>query len=259
MFLTHEQSLPNAPQRIVSLVPSQTELLHYFSLHDEVVGLTKFCIHPTEWFQIKTRIGGTKTLDIQKIRALQPDLIIANKEENIKEQVEMLAAEFPVWVTDVNTVKESLQMIVELGQLTNRLSLALNLVEKIRFEFEAFKNKGLPQIKVAYLIWNEPMMTVGGDTFINDMLLWAGFENVFANLKRYPEITVDAIRNAGAEWILLSSEPYPFKEKHMAALQQKLPYQKIILLDGEMFSWYGSRMLHAPAYFKSLRWNYLGK
>jgi ABC-type Fe3+-hydroxamate transport system substrate-binding protein len=244
---------PNRPARIVSLVPSQTELLYYLGLDAEVVGITKFCIHPEHWFRTKTRVGGTKNFDLEKVKVLQPDLVLANKEENTKEQIEELATQFPVWVTDVSNLVEALEMIEAVGMLTGKEAEATFLKAHIEQEFEALKlDNTYNQIRTCYLIWKDPYLTIGGDTFIHDMLQRAEFLNCFANENRYPEVTLEAIRNAGCELLLLSSEPYPFSEKHIALLQPQLPKTKIILVDGEFFSWYGSRLQGAPAYFKKL-------
>lgn len=250
-----------APKRIVSLVPSQTELLYYLGLEQETVGITKFCIHPSNWFQNKVKVGGTKKIDIEKIKKLQPDLIIANKEENVKEQVEALSASFPVWVTDVNTLQDALQMINHVGILTQREQAAHNLLRDIKNGFSKISNnKKHPSspainsslIPTCYLIWKDPYMTIGSDTFINDIMLQAGLKNVFAERKRYPEVSISDIKNTNCELLLLSSEPYPFKQKHLYELQNLLPDVKIVLADGEMFSWYGSRLLKAPDYFIKL-------
>ena len=249
MILSSTNEYSGPAKRIISLVPSQTELLHYLGLENETIGITKFCIHPTEWFRNKIRVGGTKNIDIQKITALQPDLIIANKEENAREQVEQLAAHFPVWVTDVNTLDDAYQMIENIGTLTGKTSEASILVSKIKIEFTQLPLPHLP-LPACYLIWKDPYMTVGGDTFIHHMLEKAGFENVFASRLRYPEVSVKEIRELGCKVLLLSSEPYPFKQKHIDELQQQLPGITIKLVDGEMFSWYGSRLLYAPSYFR---------
>jgi len=245
------------PQRIVSLVPSQTELLFHLGLREEVVGITKFCVHPAEWFRTKTRIGGTKTLDVEKIKLLQPDLILANKEENIQEQVEELAKHFPVWVSDVNTLEDALDMINAVGEITGRNEEAARLIQQIQTGFAGLQtppfDKLRTKLQTAYLIWKEPYITVGGDTFIHDLLTRAGFENIFQNKSRYPTITIEELPIAGCQLLILSSEPYPFRQKHIEELQRHLPNTKIILADGEMFSWYGSRLLHAPAYFSQLR------
>lgn len=242
-------SLP--PKKIISLVPSITELLYDLRLDDEVTGITKFCLHPAAWFRTKTKIGGTKNINIKKIKELQPDLIIANKEENIKEQIDELAQNFTVWVTDVNTVAGAYTMIKDIGTLTGTAATANKLVSGIENEFNNF-NKTAAATNTAYLIWRNPYMTVGGDTFINDMMQHCGLQNVFAAQTRYPKIDVAAIAASCCSLVILSTEPYPFKEKHIAELQQQLPDVKIILANGEMFSWYGSRMLQMPGYLQSL-------
>ena len=245
-------TLDAPPRRIVSLVPSQTELLHFLGLEEAVIGITKFCVHPDHWFRTKTRVGGTKQLSIDGIRQLQPDLIIANKEENVKEQVELLSEEFPVWVSDVNNLSDACNMITSVGEMTAQTALANELVHDIRREFDlladAVENDPL---RTAYLIWRNPYMTVGHDTFIHDMLTRCGMQNIFADRTRYPTVSIDELLNC--QLLLLSSEPYPFGEKHIPELQSELPHTKIILVDGEMFSWYGSRLLHAPLYFRELR------
>ncbi len=256
MLLSSPHDLSNPPQRIVSLVPSQTELLYDLGLEKETVGITKFCVHPETWFRTKTRVGGTKTIKKDIIDQLQPDLIIANKEENVKEQVEELAKEYPVWVTDVNDLESALHMIGDIGALTNKSTQAQQMVAAIKRQFSELarsqpKTKNT-KLKIAYLIWRKPYMSVGGDTFINDMLQRCGLTNIFLNKTRYPEITVDALKEAGCELVLLSSEPYPFKQQHIDELQAQLPGCKIMLVDGELFSWYGSRLLKAPAYFEQL-------
>lgn len=245
--------LAGRPRRIVSVVPSQTELLHYLGLREEVVGITKFCIHPPEWFRSKTRIGGTKQLDIQKILHLQPDLVIANKEENVQGQVEELAQHVPVWISDVNTLDDALRMIEQVGSLVGRPEQAAELVQQLQEGFSHLTESSHWNPKTCYLIWKDPYMTVGGDTFIHDMLQRAGFTNLFASASRYPEVAIQSLQEMGCEVLLLSSEPYPFKEKHLQELGALLPGTKIGLVDGEAFSWYGSRLLHSPSYFEQLR------
>lgn len=251
MFIESSSSLTNAPKRIISLVPSQTALLHSLGLEDETIGITKFCIHPQEWFERKTRVGGTKALNIEKINELQPDLIIANKEENIKDQVETLAKKFPVWLTDVNNLDDAIQMITDIGALTQKQSIAQEINSQIIESFNTIQNTER-KIPAAYLIWKNPYMTIGGDTFIHDMMGKAGFTNVFGSKKRYPELTIDNLRQSGCKLILLSSEPYPFKEKHIEELEAELPGVKAVIADGEMFSWYGSHLLSSPKYFEEL-------
>jgi ABC-type Fe3+-hydroxamate transport system substrate-binding protein len=251
MILQQATDLHYLPKRIISLVPSQTELLFYLGLESETLGITKFCIHPQIWFKTKEKIGGTKTINLAKIKALQPDLIIANKEENVKEQIEALALDFPVWLSNVNNLADALQMISDIGSLTGKSAAASTLISNINKAFDEMPETPKP-VKTAYLIWREPYMTIGGDTFINDMLHTCGFENIFSDKKRYPEIIIENLPIADCQLLLLSSEPYPFKQKHIDELSQQLPGIKIILVDGEYFSWYGSRMLQSPAYFNQL-------
>ena len=245
---------PDSPQRIVSLVPSQTELLHDLGLEEEVIGITKFCIHPAEWYRNKKRIGGTKQLDIELIRSLKPDLIIANKEENEQSQIEALSAHFPVWISDIQTFSGAKKMILEVGKITGHYFEAIGLLKKIDTAFDELASevkKRIPQ-RAAYLIWNNPMMAAGNNTFINSMLEACGFVNAFHHLSRYPEITDAGLLEANPDYILLSSEPFPFNQKHQEEFTRRFPGTKILCVDGEMFSWYGSRLQYAPAYFLSL-------
>ncbi len=242
--------------RIVSLVPSITELLYSLGLQDQVVGITKFCVHPNEWFKTKIRIGGTKNIAIEKIKALAPTLVIANKEENIKEQVEALEAFTKVHLTDVSTYEEALKMIEEIGQITQTKVRATALIQLIKDRFEDLSKHPhflqLQSTPCLYLIWQEPYMTIGGDTYINDLLIKTGFTNVFTHTLRYPSISLSEIQQSNCKVIFLSSEPYPFKQKHIDVLQKHFPDKLILLVDGEMFSWYGSRLMDAPSYFKNL-------
>jgi ABC-type Fe3+-hydroxamate transport system substrate-binding protein len=239
------------PQRIVSLVPSQTELLYELGLEEQVCGITRFCINPSHWRKTKKNVGGTKKINMDAVRKLQPDLILANREENIKEQVEMLAADYPVWVTDVHDLGSALSMIGDVGNLTGKPDKAGEIRKKIEAAFCSltFSDVGY---RTAYLIWKDPYMSVGHDTFIDDMLRRIGLKNIFAERTRYPEVTIGQIRERGCQLLLLSSEPYPFKASHVSELQQALPETSVQLVDGEMFSWYGSRLLKSAGYFREL-------
>ncbi|AZI34292.1 helical backbone metal receptor [Kaistella carnis] len=235
--------------RIVSLVPSITETLFDFGLTaDEVVGRTKFCIHPANLVKNVQIIGGTKNLNIEKIKSLNPDLIIANKEENEKLQVEELMTDFKVWVTDISTLEDNHQFISELGKHLDKKELAQNFNERIAHIFN-IKTNPLPQ-KIAYLIWKNPYMTVGDDTFINEVLENIGGENLFKDRKRYPEVTVEELKNA--DQVFLSSEPFPFQQKHIDELQKELPGKQMILVDGEAFSWFGTHLLQVEDYLREL-------
>lgn len=234
---------------IISLVPSITETLFDFGLTaDEVIGRTKFCIHPSDLVKNVEVIGGTKNLNIEKIRSLKPDLIIANKEENEKLQVQELMKDFKVWVTDIETLEDNQKFISELGTILNKENLALDFNQKIAAVFTDFKI--YEPKKVAYLIWKNPYMTVGSDTFINEVLEKLGFENLFKNRKRYPEVSLEELKDA--DLIFLSSEPFPFQQKHTDELQLELPNNKIILVDGEAFSWFGTHLMKVDEYLKEL-------
>lgn len=236
--------------KIISLVPSITELLFSLKLDKEVVGITKFCIHPPEWQKTKTIVGGTKNIHIEKIRSLKPDLIIANKEENVKEQIEALK-DYNVVVTDVNSFDTALEMIATIGKLVHKESEAEKLATTIKQGFSELNINNY--YSAIYLIWSAPYMTIGGDTYIHSIMQKAGFENAFGNSTRYPKITEADMLEKNPDFVLLSTEPYPFKEKHVEELQALLPKTKIILVGGEMFSWYGSRMLEAANYLKKLK------
>lgn len=239
--------LEGIPRRIVSLVPSQTELLYDLGLNEEVIGITKFCIYPEQWFHTKTRVGGTKQVNIDKVRELQPDLIIGNKEENTKEDIALLETIAPVWMSDIYTLEDALDMIVRVGDLTGKSTKADQLVLEIRSSFEKLK-KPKAAISVLYFIWKDPFFAAGSSTFIDDMIKACGLRNLCKEA-RYPEWKNEMEQ---PDFVFLSSEPYPFKMEHIGELQEKFPKSKILLVDGEMFSWYGSRMKLAPHYFQTL-------
>jgi ABC-type Fe3+-hydroxamate transport system substrate-binding protein len=250
--LSVELHFDSYPKRIVSIVPSQTELLHHLGLDEETLGITKFCIHPNNWYQSKKRIGGTKDLHIEEIKSLQPDLVVANKEENTAEQVSEIRKFCPVWTSDISNLDGALVMIREIGRITNKEKEGNQLAEKIAASFKAIPGITNPQ-PAAYLIWKDPYMTIGSDTFIHQMMQYAGLKNVFGNEKRYPVISLSDLSEKSPQIILLSSEPYPFKEKHINELSRQLPDTKILLVNGEMFSWYGSRLLESANYFCKIR------
>ena len=235
--------------KIISLVPSITETLFDFGLTDtEIIGRTKFCIHPKGLVKNVETIGGTKNLNLEKIKNLNPDLIIANKEENEKLQVEELMKDFKVWVTDIETLEDNSRFLAELGTLLNKENTAKNFNQKISDIIKGIKIQ--ESKKVCYLIWKNPYMTIGSDTFIHQILDKLGFENVFKNEKRYPEISVEEMKKA--DFIFLSSEPFPFQQKHIDELQKELLNSKIVLVDGEAFSWYGTHLAKCGEYFFEL-------
>lgn len=252
------------PKRIVSLVPSQTELLFDMGLEDSIAGITKFCVHPFHLKSTKKIVGGTKKVKIDKIKELQPDIIIANKEENTLEIVESLKDICPVWVTNIITIEDNFQMISDFGQLFNKRTEAQKWLDKTTAALADFQNfiKDKEVKKVAYFIWANPWMVAGGDNFINELLKLNKFENIYDNNPkyegRYPEIVIQKMRIQGdPDFVFLSSEPFPFKDEHAFELGRHTHHATTIFVDGEMFSWYGSRLVKAFDYFKQLH-NRLG-
>ncbi len=235
--------------KIISLVPSQTELLFDLGLEDEVVGITKFCVHPEKWYRTKVRVGGTKTVNIDKVRSLNPNLIIANKEENTQADIQALEKIAPVWISDVRDLESAYQMIEKIGELVGKVEIATALIQKIRDSFDRLY-KLYPPSKVLYVIWDKPVMVAARDTFIHSILEHLGMQNAAEHLERYPELTIAEIKSLKPDLIFLSSEPYPFKEKHVRGFEKQFSESKIVLVDGEMFSWYGSRLVRSGGYFE---------
>ena len=252
--LQRELNIKAVPKRIVSLVPSQTELLVTLGLEENIVGITKFCVHPEHLRKSKTVVGGTKKVNFDKIRNLNPDLILCNKDENTEEMVLELEKIAPVHISEIIYFEDVLNLIEMYGNLFTCSQTATRLNLKLWKKKRDFEKEILPiSRKVAYFIWREPWMVAGGDTFINSMLKLNEWENVFENKQgRYPEIDLEELKSLKPDLILLSSEPYPFKEKHIQELRQicDIPVE---LVDGEYFSWYGSRMIPAFDYFKKFQ------
>jgi ABC-type Fe3+-hydroxamate transport system substrate-binding protein len=252
--MAREVHYPYPPLRIVSLVPSQTELLFDLGLQKQVEGVTKFCIYPPTARHSASVIGGTKNFDFAKIKAAQPDLIIGNKEENYQEGIAQLERHFPVWMSDIADLPGALDMIRRLGDLTGKTHMAEPLAAEIKHSFDKLRLAAtVPLASAAYFIWRKPYMVAASGTFIDDMLRRAGFRNAFAGLGRYPEVTPEQLARAAPAHIFLSSEPYPFGEKHVSEFQEICPAAKIQVVDGELFSWYGSRLRQSAAYFQQLR------
>lgn len=242
------------PRWIVSLVPSLTELLAELGLDAEVVGLTKFCVHPADWRARKAVVGGTRNARFDDIVALRPDLVLCAKEENDRAMVERLAAHAPVYVTDVVDLAGALAMIRAVGALVDRRAAGVALADEIA---EGFAGLGaLPPERVAYLIWKGPYMAAGGGTFIDAMLRAGGFVNAFGERARYPEVDIDGLRAAGLDRLLLSSEPFPFDARHAAELADALPGVRVQCVPGEPFSWYGSRLRETPGALAAMRLNH---
>lgn len=244
--------LKEPAKRIVSLVPSITEFLNDIGLEQEVIGITKFCIKPEHWLNEKQRVGGTKTLAIDTIISLKPDLILANKEENTQEQIELLAELFPTYISDINKLEDTYLCLTDIGILCNRKFEAEQMNKSIKEGFHQLKNR-VKGKGVYYFIWQNPIMIVGSNTFINSILEYFGFNNLGKYKgERYPETSLAEIKNSQADYIFLSSEPYPFKKKQQKEIQLEFPNTNVVLVDGEAFSWYGSRLKHSLPYYNSL-------
>ena len=243
--------VPAAPRRIVSLVPSQTEWLASLGLDDEVVGITRFCVHPRSWFLSKGRVGGTKDARTADILSLRPDLVLGNKEENTLAIVEALEPHVPVWMSEVENLEDAFSMMESTAALVKREEIARPLIERIRNGFSTL-HKGRP-MRCLYVIWRDPIMVAGKGTFISDLIHRMGWVNVAESESgRYPEIPTDRIAELRPDIILLSSEPYPFREKHITDFRYLLPGCRVLLVDGELFTWYGSRLLHTFPYLREL-------
>lgn len=236
--------LEEVPKRMVSLVPSQTELLFDLGLGDSLVGVTKFCLHPYQARKTKKIIGGTKKLNLKAIEALQPDLIIGNKEENTQAEIDYLSEKFPVWMSDIFTQNDVYEMVKSIGEMTNTSAQATILNHNLS---QTFSN--LPKLKIAkrflYLIWHNPSMLAGKETYIDSFLTELGFINACSE-SRYPILNEVEMKNI--DLVLLSSEPYPFKAVHLEHYKTLFPNAEVMLVDGEAFSWYGTRLLKVEPY-----------
>lgn len=233
----------------MSLVPSITEWLFDVGLGDRVVGITKFCVRPDAWFRSKTRVGGTKNPSIDRVLALNPDLVLANKEENDQPSIDILKAQVPVWVSDIKNTSDAVEMMSNLGKLLECGPMAERINKGILSANSTLKL----EVKTAvYAVWNEPFMLAGNDTFIHHMMELGGFKNL-VDQARYPMLDPEQLASLKPDVILLPCEPFPFSEKHLPTVQTTFPDAKLMLVDGEIFSWYGSRMLHAARYFEAMR------
>lgn len=250
-MLGRKVSLPSRPERIISLCPSQTLTLADLGCAERLIGITRFCIHPEEVYQSVKRIGGTKRVNYEAIEALKPDLIIGEKEENTQEMIRQLEKDYPVYMTDVTDIPSCYEMVRNLGLITQTEMLAERLVQDMKDALGRIHP--LQEVEVAYLIWREPWMVAGRNNFIDAILKVCGFRNVFTGLPgRYPQITDEWLKDAAPAVLLLSDEPYPFSDKHREEFLQVLPQVKIFLVNGEYFSWYGSRIKTIDEYINPL-------
>lgn len=251
----YQINLKSEVNSIVSTVPSQTELLFDLGLGSKVKGITRFCIHPKNAVDDIPKIGGTKNLDIEKIREINPDLIIGNKEENIKEQVEELKADFPVWLSDIKSPRDALDMMTEVGKITQTQDKAVELVNEIQQLLDELAVIGSDRKKKALVfIWKDPYMIAGRDTYIHEVLKLIGYETaIHRDEERYPQVTVEQIVDSKPDLLLFTSEPFPYSSCELQIFHGKIPTCKKLIVNGEYFSWYGSRMRKSFQYFKQLK------
>lgn len=245
------KSLDIKPKRIISLVPSITETLFYLNLGDKIIGITKWCKYPESEVKKITKIGGVIGIDIEKIKKLKPDFIFAVKEENDKDEIKELSKFTNIYIGEVYDLESAYQQIYDIGTITRVYNKSEELVENIKTDFYNISN--FNNLKCAYLVWNEPLMLVGGNTFINSIIENCGLKNVFNERSSYPEVTIAEIKKKKPDIIFLCSEPFEFKNKHKINFEQNFPNTKILLVDGEMFTWYGSHLLKTRAYCKKIQ------
>lgn len=237
----------NSPQRIVCLCPSLTEALFDMGAGERVVGVTDWCIHPMEECEKRTRVGGTKTPDLEKLFSLEPDLVIVNEEENRLEDVEEIQARgIEILNTFPKTVADSAATMRTIGAKVGCMQAGEAIAREVEAEIEKTRATvtGRPSLRFVYLIWRRPYMTVNRDTFASDLLSLAGGVNVFADLEpRYPKISAEQLFSAKPDAIFLGSEPYMFTAPHAAEVcaDAGLAPERVVLADGELLSWYGSR------------------
>lgn len=249
--------LEDTPTRIVSLVPSQTELICDLGLEKNLIGVTRFCVHPEHLKSSKVVVGGTKKIKPYILTELKPDLIVANKEENTRKDIEELSKAFPVYVSDIATSRDCYAFAKDVGDICGKSYEADLLIHRLKFCYSEIANSwmGSDPKRVLYLIWKSPYMAAGTDTYISEMMSLCGLVNVLNDTGdrglRYPSLTVEDIKQLNPELILFSSEPYPFNPDQIRELEQESGIAGKYV-DGELFSWYGSRILHSLDEMKRL-------
>lgn len=238
------------PQKIISLCPAITKTLYALKLDSQIIGRTKYCLYPQHKVNNAVIVGGTKNINLQLIQSLQPDLIIAEKEENTKEIVETLEKYFPVYVAEVQSIDGAYKMMKSVGDITGKKEESEMLISSIKAKFQTLPNA--QGKRVAYVIWKKPYMAVGNHTYIHSLLNKLGFINPFASLEgRYPIITEQQFQDANLDYVFLATEPFPFKETHLHEFLQMVPNSQPIIVNGEMF-WYGATMINIAQYFQTL-------
>ena len=247
--MSKSNSNQDASPRLICLVPSLSEILYALDLEDAVVGITRYCVHPPKWLETKAVVGGTKDPKLEKIIALKPTLVIANDEENRKDDVVALReAGCRVYVSHIETFSDLITCIDDLSELLQRTAVAQRLSANLTMHYDRLKDALLTTPhrppKVLYLIWRRPYMAVAQNTWIDHILTHLGCLNACAHLSRYPVIELTQLAELKVDYVFLSSEPYSFKEKHIDEITKAHPEITSLLVDGEVFSWYGPRLFY---------------
>lgn len=259
--LYREIEISAAPKKIVSLVPSITETLYTFGVDRRLVAVTNFCVEPPEALQTKARVGGTKTLDVDGIKALEPDLVIANAEENREEDIRQLVrGGLTVFVTFPRTVAAAVNMMRQIAEFTDSTSKARDILDEAEETLNEIRNESRnhPRPRVFCPIWRRPWMTIGADTYMHDFISVCGGRNIFADRHdRYPRVELDEMARRMPEVVLLPDEPYHFMEKHKAdfATRAYVPAvrdQRIHVVEGKTLCWYGPRIAKGLRYINGL-------
>jgi ABC-type Fe3+-hydroxamate transport system substrate-binding protein len=234
--------------RIVSLCPSITETLIDFGLAESLAGITRYCIHPRSITRKLNKVGGTKNPDIAAILMLQPDLVFMNEEENTKEAHTVLSDRLHVEVSFPRTVTEVPAMLRRIGQLTDRIEMGERRARELENTLAELESKKSEAFRFAYLIWRDPWMTVGTDTYVSDLISRAGGINVYADSsERYPTTSMEDLHERRADLVLLPDEPYRFKDRDRGELTRILPNTRIELVSGDDCSWHGVRSIRGVA------------
>ena len=246
--------LPAPPRRIVSLIPSVTEILFVLGAGSSVAGCTVYCTEPPEGVATKTRVGGPKNPKLDVIRELGADLVVANVEENVREHVETLRRwGIPVYVTYPRSVAAGIRLVSDLGAVVSLPERGREMAAALEAALDDVRRAraGKPARRVFYAIWRGPWMTINRDTYTHDMLVLCGADNVFGqSATRYPEVTLPDVARAAPEVILLPDEPYRFRRAHLAGFDAcpDIPAvrdRRVHLVDGKLATWYGPRIAEA--------------
>ena len=246
------------PERIVSLVPSLTEALFALGVGPQVVGRTRYCTQPPRAVGRVAKVGGTKKVDAERVLGLEPDLVVAVKEENTREDIEGLKeAGVPVFVGAPETVEDALEMLRELADLVGATEdVAEAVLGPIERVYQRLRREPGRVRKVFAPIWKGPYMSVGSDTYVHDVLETCGGENVCGSFARYPVVSLEGVEVLEPEVVLLPDEPYPFSAEDLAGFYAlDIPAareDRIHLIDGKLLTWYGPRMASSLAQLSAL-------